>query len=332
MRKLYYIWKNNMNKKISVVVPVFNTEPEYIQVALESLFNQTLSDIEIIVVNDGSSAPNTIAYLKELESDKRLKILHQENRGLSEARNTAIDIATGDYIGFLDSDDWIDNNFYETLYNACTENHADIACGVLKVVENKTKYNLDKHQTFTTNNLLDILKNITNGSVCSKLIKRKLFNNIRFPSGLYYEDNLTLLNLLMAAKSVSFNNTVFYYYRSNPNSIVHDNKKHEKRVRDSLIILSKIKNIAKQHNKTYQHAIENTFLRILFMPYEYENNIEYKTQINKLFSRKYLQSFFPIKQKKTFFGKIINKIKRFIFRVQDGRIKIFKITVYKIKG
>ena len=109
-------------------------------------------------------------------------------------------------------------------------------------------------------------------------------------------------------------------------------KNQTKRVNDSLIILSKIKNIAKQHNKTNQHAIENTFLRILFMPYEYENNIEYRTQINKLFSRKYLQSFFPIQQKKPFFGKIINKIKRFIFRVQDGHIKIFKITVYKIKG
>lgn len=318
--------------KITVIVPVFNTEPEYIQVALDSLFNQTLSDIEIIVVNDGSSAPNTIAYLKELESDKRLKILHQENMGQSIARNTALDIATGDYIGFLDSDDWIDKKFYETLYNKCIKNQADIACGFLRTYKEKKYSNMDIHGNYILRKISDKLSNINNGSACSKLFKRELFDNIRFPSGLYYEDNLTLLELMLKSDKVVFTNRVFYNYRFNTNSTVHDEQRRVKRIKDSITILKKIQTITKKYPKSEQYTIINTFLRILFMPYEYETNIEYKTQINKLFSRKYLQSFFPIQQKKTFFGKIINKIKRFIFRIQDGRIKIFKITVYKIKG
>lgn len=318
--------------KISVIVPVFNTEPEYIKVALESLFNQTISDIEIIVVNDGSSNPDTIAYLKELELDRRLKILHQENMGQSVARNTALDIATGDYIGFLDSDDWIDNNFYETLYNACTKNQADIACGFLRICKKNEYSDMDIHGNYILHKTADKLSNITNGSACSKLFKRELFDNIRFPSGLYYEDNLTLLELMLKSDKVVFTNSVFYNYRFNMNSTMHDEPRRIKRIKDSIIILGKIKKIAKKQPESEQNAIINTFLRILFMPYEYETNIEYKTQINKLFSKKYLQPFFPIPQKKTVFGKIINKIKRFIFRIQDGRIKIFKITVYKIKG
>lgn len=318
--------------KISVIVPVFNTEPEYIQTALESLYNQTLSDLEIIVVNDGSSNPDTIAYLKQLENNKHVKVLHQKNMGLSGARNSALDIATGDYIGFLDSDDWLDNDFYETLYKQCEKNNSDVACGVLRTVEKFNTHSIDKHPTCVINDLSSVLSYIKNGSVCSKLFKRKLFQDIRFPSGLYYEDNLTLLELLLAAKSISFNNTVFYHYRSNPNSIIHDNKKHEKRVRDSIEILSKINQLSKSRNSNERNAINRTFLNILFMQNEYLTNKKYREDLEKIFGKRYIESFLPVPSKKTFLGRIINKIKRFIFRIQNGRVKIFKITVYKIKG
>ncbi|MBR2482924.1 MAG: glycosyltransferase [Alphaproteobacteria bacterium] len=318
--------------KISVIVPVFNTEPEYIQTALESLYNQTLSDLEIIVVNDGSSNPDTIAYLKQLENNKHVTVLNQKNMGQSVARNSALDIATGDYIGFLDSDDWLDNDFYETLYKQCETNDSDVACGVLRIVEKFNTHSIDKHPTCVINDLSSALSYITNGSVCSKLFKHKLFQNIRFPSGLYYEDNITLLELLFGAKSVSFNNTVFYHYRSNPNSTVHDNKRHEKRVRDSIEILSKINQLSKSRNSNERNAINRTFLNILFMQSEYLTNKKYREDLERMFGKRYIESFLPVPSKKTFLGRIINKIKRFVFRIQNGRVKIFKITVYKIKG
>ena len=318
--------------KISVIVPVYNTEPEFIEAALDSLFNQTLSDLEIIVVDDGSSNKDTLKYLNRIKSDSRIKFIRQKNMGQSVARNSALDIATGDYIGFLDSDDWLDNDFYETLYKQCETNDSDVACGVLRIVEKFNTHSIDKHPTCVINDLSSALSYITNGSVCSKLFKHKLFQNIRFPSGLYYEDNLTLLELLFGAKSVSFNNTVFYHYRSNPNSTVHDNKRHEKRVRDSIEILSRINDLSKTRHRDERDAISRTFLNILFMPDVYSKDSEYKKSLNAIYGKKYLKSFLPIPQKKTLVGKLANKIKRFIYRRQNGRVKIFKITVYKIKG
>ncbi len=320
------------NPKISVIVPVYNTEPDFLDAALNSLFNQTMSDLEIIVVDDGSSSKETLEYLKTLEGDDRIKIIRQKNKGLSGARNAAIDIATGEFVGFLDSDDWLDNNFYETLYRQCKNNGCDIACGVLRIVESDNSYNVDKHPVCIIDNLSMALSYITNGSVCSKLFRRELFDNIRFPSGLYYEDNLTLLELLFAAKKVCFDDNIFYYYRSNPNSIVHDKKRQEKRVYDSLEILSRINDLSKTRHRDERDAINHTFLRILFMPDVYSKDSEYKKSLNAIYGKKYLKSFLPIPQKKTLVGKLANKIKRFIYRRQNGRIKIFKITVYKIKG
>ena len=109
-----------MNKKISVTIPVYNVEPNYIENAINSVINQTYENIEIIVVNDGSTDINTIEYLKSINNPK-VKIVNQENKGLGGARNTGIANSTGEYIGFLDADDWLDANFYEVLYNICEE-------------------------------------------------------------------------------------------------------------------------------------------------------------------------------------------------------------------
>lgn len=320
------------NPKISVIVPVYNTEPEFIAVTLKSLFDQTLTELEIIVVDDGSSNKETIKYLNQVKSDSRIKFIRQKNMGLSEARNSGLNIATGDYVGFLDSDDWIDNDFYETLFKQCESNNSDIACGVLRVVEPQNIHSLDKHPVCVTDDLLSILSYINNGSVCSKLFKRNLFQEIRFPSGLYYEDNLVLLELFLCAKSVSFNNTVFYHYRSNPNSIVHDIKKHTKRVCDSLEILSKINRLSKTRNLKEHDAINSVFLNILFMPNEYVINRKYRRGLHKIFRRKYMKKFVQLPHLDTGLYKIINKIKRFVFRIQNNQVKIFKVTVYTIKG
>ena len=120
-----------MNKKISVTIPVYNVEPNYIENAINSVINQTYENIEIIVVNDGSTDINTIEYLKSINNPK-VKIVNQENKGLGGARNTGIANSTGEYIGFLDADDWLDANFYEVLYNLCEENGADIGMSPLR--------------------------------------------------------------------------------------------------------------------------------------------------------------------------------------------------------
>ena len=109
--------------EISVIVPVYNTE-KFLRRCLDSLINQTFKDLEIICVNDGS-ADGSGDILKEYSG---IRVINQENRGLSGARNTGIQAARGRFIGFVDSDDWVDLDFFEKLYEAAVKNNADIAC------------------------------------------------------------------------------------------------------------------------------------------------------------------------------------------------------------
>ena len=112
---------------ISVIVPVYNTG-KYLKTCLNSLVNQTFHDIEIICVNDGSTDKSA----EIVQQYHNIKIINQKNQGLSVARNAGIEAATGEYIGFVDSDDWVDLDFFEKLYNSITKYNADIACATIK--------------------------------------------------------------------------------------------------------------------------------------------------------------------------------------------------------
>ena len=127
------------NIKVSVVVPAYNVE-NYIEDCLKSLINQTLKEIEIIVVNDGST-DNTFEIINKYANlDFRIKVISQENQGISVTRNNGIKIAKGEYIGFVDSDDWVDENYFEELYNTAKKFDADIS--VASILKHKPKYNL----------------------------------------------------------------------------------------------------------------------------------------------------------------------------------------------
>ena len=114
--------------KVSIIVPVYNVE-KYLKRCLESLVNQTLKDIEIICVNDGST-DGSLAILNEyVRNDDRIVVINQENSGQSVARNRGIDVAKGEYIGFVDSDDWVCEDYFERLHNSAIQNNAEIAVG-----------------------------------------------------------------------------------------------------------------------------------------------------------------------------------------------------------
>ena len=115
-------------QKVSVIISVYNVE-KYLARCLDSVINQTLKDIEIICVNDGST-DNSAQILEEYaQKDERIKVITQVNSGLSEARNTGMSASTGEFIAFLDSDDFVDLDFYEALYNSAVKNNCEIACG-----------------------------------------------------------------------------------------------------------------------------------------------------------------------------------------------------------
>ena len=212
-----------MKELISVIVPVYNVE-KYLKECLDSIINQTYTELEITVVDDGST-DGSYNICKEYEKkDRRVKVIHKENGGLSSARNAGIDNAHGKYIGFVDSDDYIASDMYERLVNACETNCANVAvchaivykdgsepiinCGYIK----KDYCTVDRKIIFS--NALAMSQ-----SVCNKLFRKELFSNIRFPYNRVTEDGYIIYDLLYRARKVAYVAFGGYFYRNREDSI-----------------------------------------------------------------------------------------------------------------
>ncbi len=211
-----------MKPKVSVIVPIYNVE-KYLERCIESIINQTLEEIEIILVNDGSTDKSGEIAEKYASNDKRIKVIYQENKGQAQARNRGVDIANGKYIGFVDSDDWIDLNMYEKLYKKVNKEMADIGVcsrrgcdeqgnvGHEKIVEDNQIFN------FTSGISEYIVKHLFyphTVSACNKLYSADLIkkNNIKFKSvdEVGSEDALFNYCILLNCNKVITVNDIFY--------------------------------------------------------------------------------------------------------------------------
>lgn len=204
---------------ISVIIPVYKVE-QYLDKCVESIVNQTYKNLEIILVNDGS--PDNCPKMCEnwAKKDKRIIVLNKENGGQGSARNLALDKCTGEYICFVDSDDWVDLNYIESLYDSIKQNNADISiCGVREVYEDNTAPRiLSKNETtevFEQPELFEIAykkQDFFCLAPWNKLYKKSLFKNIRFPEIRMYEDSAIYLNIFHAAKKMVISPIVTYNY------------------------------------------------------------------------------------------------------------------------
>lgn len=213
-----------MEPKVSIIVTVYNIE-KYISQCLESIINQTYWNIEIIVVDDGSTDRSKDICLEYEKKDKRIVVISEKNSGPSAARNLGIEHATGDYIGFIDGDDYISENMYESLVNSCIKNNTKCSiCNIATFFDgSKPTSNI---RTIKKEYASDDLKNnfayLLGGSqsVCNKLFRRDLFSKIRFPLHTLSEDGYVVYDLIYLAKKVSYIPLNGYYYRmKRPNSI-----------------------------------------------------------------------------------------------------------------
>ncbi|MBE6467090.1 MAG: glycosyltransferase family 2 protein [Alphaproteobacteria bacterium] len=309
-------------KKLSVIITVYNEKPEYIERAITSLNNQNFQNLEIIVVNDGSKNEDTIRFLNNLKQDN-LKIINKENGGPGSARNLGLQHTSGDVVGFLDADDWVEKDFYsELMYNLIRYN-ADVACGVL--ICNGKSY--DKFPRYIASTVQEKLKYINNGSVCSKIFKKELFNDIKFSEAkIYYEDNPVLLKLLLQADKVSFNPKAEYIYFTNDTSITRnkDESKEQKRIDDSVLILEQIKKWADSYDKKTSDLIMLTVGQILFRAWQYTKNENYRKKIDKIFTKE--QMAILIKPQLTFAQKIFS-----LKKSKDKSYKIITFLGFQIK-
>ena len=206
---------------ISVIVPVYNVEP-YLPQCLDSILAQTYSDLEILLIDDGSTDRCGEICDQYAARDPRIRVFHTENRGLSAARNLGLDHAQGDYIGFIDSDDWIEPDMYEVLLQTAEGTEADIVeCGVFREFKDKTLV-VEKKQKLKIQDPIQALlrEDISNG-VWDKLWKRSCFNIIRFPEGRINEDIATTYRIIKTINSAVVITAAKYHYRYRENSLSH---------------------------------------------------------------------------------------------------------------
>ena len=246
------------NIKVSIIVPIYNVS-KYIEQCLNSLINQTLHNIEIILVDDCGSDDSISKAEQFAHEDKRLKIIHnQGNQGLSESRNHGLKYAKGEYVAFLDSDDFVDIEYYQMLYNAAKNYDADIAYSDVAFYysENNINYNGWFHERLFLNKpeliiSIDDRKSIICSCCCwNKLYRRKFVEkyNFCFPKRLYIEDiPYTIFSVMLANKLVGVND-VNVFYRQRQDSIMSTAKKDRKSF-DIFAIFKFIDNLFSEYSK-----------------------------------------------------------------------------------
>lgn len=247
--------------KVSVIVPVYNVE-NYIRKCLESLVEQTLEEIEIIIVNDGTK-DNSMSIIKEF-ADKypqKIVILEKENGGLSDARNYAIPHAKGEYIAFLDSDDYIEKNMYQDMYEIAKKEKSDmVECDFYWEYPHKTKTDIGEIYQ-GKKQMLEKIRVVA----WNKLIKRKILQEtkIRFPVGYHYEDVEFTYQLIPYLEKVSFLKKTCIHYIQREGSISNSQNERTKEIFD---ILENVINFYKQKGiyEEYQEQLEYIYVRILF--------------------------------------------------------------------
>lgn len=215
---------NNSSVDLSVIVPIYKVE-KYLSRCLNSLLIQDLENVEFILVDDGS--PDCCGEICEhyAKLDSRFKVFHQENGGLSSARNYGIDHSIGEYVMFVDSDDWVSSDFCRTAYSAALEHKSDLVMFDYQVVssdnEIKPHYHERKEGRCSWQEGIDLLLGQVGVYAWNKLYKRTLFEGIRYPEGRLFEDSPTTWKLICKAKNVYYIENTLYFYYMRSDSILH---------------------------------------------------------------------------------------------------------------
>lgn len=216
-----------MKPLISVIIPVFNVE-KYIERCIESVLAQTYSNLEILLIDDGSEDSSGMICDNYAKKDSRIKVIHNENRGVSSTRNYGLKIYSGEYLMFIDSDDYIRNDAVEVMLRQLVNDGSDLVIGqLLKVYENgqeqKVKYNLSEDTVISGEKALSLLgsKNDLPCYAWAKLYKRSVFEGVTFPPLICAEDVWIFPTILERCKKISIASKIVYYYIQRSSSAVH---------------------------------------------------------------------------------------------------------------
>lgn len=279
-----------MSDLVSVIVPAYKVE-KYIEKCVESILRQTYKNLEIILVDDGS--PDRCGEICDTFStkDKRVKVIHKKNGGLSDARNAALDIQTGKYITFIDSDDFVSEDYIQYLYSIITAYDADIAIGDYKYIkEDGTILNhpiehgrlveMDKEKA-----LFELLNSrLFTNSAWGKLYKKECFEGIRYPYGKLYEDVPTTYRTFLRSNKIVFGAKANYYYLFRTSAI--SKQRYSTARMDAVVFAEKmVEDITKKYPLLHQIGecrMFDSYLSVFSLLNEDEWPVEYSEIWNKI--------------------------------------------------
>lgn len=260
---------NNNAPKISLIIPVYNTE-KFLAEALKSVESQTFKDFEAIIINDGSTDNSGKIIDSFAAKNKSFRVINQDNKGLSAARNAGIKAATGQYIAFFDSDDYLSPDFLKELYKLASENQADIAYCNFYIYKNKSGFT--SYMPFTAKSGVYSRKKALNKLILditmhhfawNKLFSRSLFteNCIEFPD-MYYEDIATCPRLFFCANKIAVTSKALYYYRRHDDSII--SLMTDEKINDLILSFGINRNFLEEKNiyKKYKLTFKTYALRL----------------------------------------------------------------------
>lgn len=250
---------------VSVIVPVYNVS-EYVERCINSIIRQNYSNIEVILVDDGSTDNSGAICDDFAQKDNRIRVIHKENGGLSDARNVALEIIEGEWVTFIDSDDWVCVDYIESLLTAAIESEADIAIAMYKSVENETNQVVRKVEN-CSGRLLDneaavkalLYQKQFTTAACCKLYRSEFWSDVRFPVGKLYEDVETIYRIFAKAKRAVFLQQVLYFYFQRQGSIVRTSFSVRK-----MDYVENCKLLLKRIEQDYPHLKRGAISRLLW--------------------------------------------------------------------
>lgn len=280
-----------MTNLVTLIIPVYNVD-KYLERCIESVLNQSYKNLEIILINDGSTDRSGEICDSYGRRDKRIIVIHKSNGGLSSARNTGLDLSSGEYIGFIDSDDWIEYDFVESLHRLILTEDADISQCTF-VNDN----GIDTHVIVRDENYIVIdreqcLRNLANKNTYlytvvawNKLYKRDVFKNLRYKVGVVFEDEAIAHEIYCSINKVAYSKSPLYHYFRRPGSITKSNFSMK-----NLDALSAIENRIiffkdKNENKLaslFQPVFFRTLLNLLSKMDNNDLKMEFQSSFNEI--------------------------------------------------
>lgn len=308
-------------KLVTIIIPVYNVE-KYLSKCIRSVLNQSYKNLEVILVDDGSNDDSLLICKRFREKDDRIKLYHTDNFGLSHARNIGLDHANGDYIVFVDSDDYVNKNMIDIMMTK-SDNTDLVICNYEKVQSNGiAEVSQDKQvlkdEIWNTDNFWEHYYIDGLGIFCcvawNKLYKKKIFDNVRFPIGKIHEDEYIINKIVNRCNSIKVIKNSLYYYVQRPGSIMHEN--HQENFDVAEIYLNRCSSFQKNHQ------IDVIKSNLLIIPFYMVNGL-YESQDKE----KSKEKFNLMKKKYFYFVKECLK-KKFIFKLYLKQLVLIIPSVY----